>query len=272
MMAAITAPGGLSAGLAQAHKKHGWRIEEVVSAPPGIAPHSRLDIYARGYWLRLLACLQADYPALQRLLGEPLFAFFARAYLDKHPSQSFSLYDLGCGFARFLRSSQSHSAKAASGQRKLRFPLELAMIEQAFATALRARGLEGSAFDTLDPVYLLLHAHVDIVLPATTRLLLTSHPLSAFQPWLNAEAPAEMSDDGTGYIAVARHNFHVSCHALTDWQFYTLAAARRRPRPLLNCAQAAARRCHRPVPEILAQLALWLPTTQAISLLRLPPA
>ena len=81
MIAAITAPGGLPEGLAQALKAYNQTIEDVIIAPPGISPHSRLDIYAQGYWLRLFACLKADYPSLQRLLGEPLFEFFARAYL-----------------------------------------------------------------------------------------------------------------------------------------------------------------------------------------------
>lgn len=271
MLAAISAPGGLPEGLARAQQAHGWGIEDIVAAPPGISPHGRLDIYAQGYWLRLLACLQADYPALRRLLGEPLFEFFARAYLANHPSRSFSLYDLGNGFAHFLHRSQSAAAKAAShGQ--LRFPLELALIEQACSASLRASGLEGSDDGSVDPAALLLGGNMDIALPATTRLVIATHPLSAFQPWLDGDTPGGIPEDGTGYIVVARHRFHVSPHALTDWQFYCLAAARRQPRPLLHCVRAAARRCHRPIPEILALLAFWLPAAEAGGLLRLSQA
>lgn len=270
MLAAISAPGGLQEGLARAQQAHGWRIEEIVAAPPGISPHSRLDIYAQGYWLRLFACLKADYPALQRLLGEPLFEFFARAYLANHPSRSYSLYDLGSGFARFLRRSQSAAARAAS-QGQLRFPLELAQIEQACSASLRATGLEGRDYAGVDPAAVLLGGNLEIALPDTTRLIIATHPLSAFQPWLAGDTPNGIAESGTGFIAVARHRFHVAPHALADWQFYFLAAARRQPRPLLHCVRAAARRCHRPIPEILAQLSFWLPSAQAGSLLKLSP-
>lgn len=268
MMAAITAPGGLPQGLQRAHEACGWDIGDVVAAPAGISPQGRLDIYAQGYWLRLFACLKADYPALQRLLGETLFEFFARAYLDRHPSQSFSLYDLGGQFPQFLRRSQSSAAKAA-GEGKLNLPIDLARIEQAIAASLRATGLEGEAYEPADPMQLLLGEGVNIELPATTKLLLTHHPLSAMQPWFDNVTPDAPPEARTGYIAVKRQRYHVSCEELADWQFHFLAATRHRPRPLLHCAQAAARRCRRSVPEILAQLAFWLPTAQAGSLLSL---
>lgn len=262
MLTAITAPGGLPQGLVQAQQACGWQIDDVVMAPPGISPHARLDIYAQGYWLRLLACLKADYPALLRLLGEPLFEFFARAYLTQHPSQSFSLYDLGDGFARFLRRSQSAAQKAASDG-TLSFPIDLARIEQALAASQRASGLEGEVCEAIDPLHLLLGGGMNIELPATTRLVLAHYPLSAFQPWLNGDTASEPPEKHTAYIAIKRQRYRVSCEALTDWQFYFLAAARHGKRPLLACAEAAARRTQRPTSELLAKLAFWLAAAQA---------
>lgn len=267
VMAAITAPGGLPQGLMRAREAMGWEIGDIVSAPAGVSPHSRLDIYAQGYWLRLFACLKADYPALQRLLGEPLFEFFARAYLDSHPSKSFSLYGLGDGFAQFLRRSQSTAAKSAA-EGKLKFPLELARIEQAMSASLRAIGVESQAYEPADPMQLLLGNGVDIELPATTRLVLTSHSLAAFKPWLDDVATDDPPTAATGYIVVKRQRFRVTCDELTDWQFYFLAAARRGKCPLLACAEAAARRTHYTVSELLAKLAFWIPVAQASGLLK----
>lgn len=271
MMAAITSPGGLPQGLMRAGQINDWAINDVVAVPSGVAPHSRLDIYARGYWLRLLDCLSADYPTLQRLLGEPLFEFFARRYLDQHPSQSFSLYGLGDRFPAFLRRSQSAAARAEGGA-ALRFPLELARIEQAIAVAVRAQGPEGDAPVSMDPAHLLLADGISIELPATTRLLLTRFPRTAFQPWLNGGTTDAPPTPGIGFLAVKRQRFRVSCEALSDWQFYGLAAARQQRRSLLSCVECAARRTKRPVPELLAKLAFWLPTAQAAGLVRLSVA
>lgn len=268
MMAAITSPGGLPQGLMRAGQINDWAIDDVVAVPPGVSPHSRLDIYARGYWLRLLACLSADYPALERLLGAQLFEFFARRYLDQHPSPSFSLYGLGDRFPDFLRCSQSAAARTEGGA-ALRFPLELARIEQAIAVSVRAQGPEGDIPASLAPTQLLLADGVHIELPATTRLLLTRFPLASFQPWLAGGTTDGPPTPGVGFLAVKRQRFRVSCTELSDWQFYGLAAARQQQRSLLSCVEFTARRTKRPVPELLAKLAFWLPTAQAAGLIRL---
>ncbi|MFA7240897.1 MAG: DNA-binding domain-containing protein [Sulfuricellaceae bacterium] len=268
MMAAISAPRGLPEGLARAQKAYGWEIEDVIVAPPGISPHKRLDIYAQGYWLRLFACLKADYPTLQRLLGEPLFEFFARAYLTNHPSRSFSLYDLGNGFAQFLKQSQSASAKAADNG-ALNFPLDLALIEQAIAASLRATGLEGATWQTVDPHDLLLGGNVEVQLPATTRLLMANHPLSVFLQWFDGNDPSGQAESRPSYICVKRRHFRVSCQELSDWQYHFLLSAQDTARPLIDCANNAARQTQRPVHEILALLAFWLPAAQSESMLEL---
>lgn len=268
MMAAITAPGGLPEGLARAQRTHGLGIEEVILAPPGVSPHHRLEIYAQGYWLRLLACLKADYPALSRLLGEELFAFFARAYLTNHPSQSYSLYDLGTGFARFLRRSQSASVQAADNG-KLRFPLDLALIEQAMADSLRATGLEDTTIQPWDSLELMRGGNLTVQLPATTRLVTIHYPFALFQTWLDGQDSTDLPESSLGYLAVTRHRFHVRCRELTDWQFFFLLSLKKGPRPLVDSVRATARRAHRPVPDLLARLALWLPTAQNESMLEL---
>lgn len=268
MMTAIAAPRGLPEGLALAQNTYGWGIDDIILAPAGISAHKRLDIYAQGYWLRLFACLKADYPALQRLLGEQLFEFFARAYLSNHPSQSFSLYDLGSGYAQFLRRSQSSSAKAA-GNGKLRFPLDLALIEQAIAASLRATGLEGITPQIADPHDLLLGGNLEVFLPASTRMLISNYPLSDFQPWLDGDEASEAAQLHPSFICVKRHRFRVTCHELSDWQFHFLLYAKDRARALIACANNAARRTRRPVHEILALLAFWLPTAQSTSILEL---
>ncbi|NIF98514.1 DUF2063 domain-containing protein, partial [Burkholderia sp. Ax-1720] len=110
MQAATTHPGGLGAGLAQARALHGAGIERVIATAAGVDPRARLAVYADGYWMRLIACLEAEFPALLRLLGPSLFRFFARAYLARHPSRSPTLHTLGAEFPAFLLRSQRRMA------------------------------------------------------------------------------------------------------------------------------------------------------------------
>ncbi|MBN3728729.1 DUF2063 domain-containing protein, partial [Burkholderia sp. Ac-20379] len=174
MQMATTHPGGLDAGLVQAAQHEGAGIAAVIATPAGVDPHARLAVYADGYWLRLIGCLEAEYPALLRLLGPTLFRFFARAYLHRHPSRSPTLHALGAAFPAFLLGSQRRTGGGAARPAAQTFPLDLARLERAIAESGRAAGLEnaphGVAATPMDVLPLLTGAACTIALPATTRL------------------------------------------------------------------------------------------------------
>ncbi|MCC4621526.1 DNA-binding domain-containing protein [Xanthomonas cassavae CFBP 4642] len=266
MLTATTHAAGLKEGLRSALAGQGLDLHTLVATPAGVDPHARLAIYANGYWLRLIECLQCDYPALSRLLGQELFAFFARAYLREHPSRSPTLHALGAGLPHFLRASQ----RSRPGQQRQRFPLELAWIERALSEASRARGLEDADVDTrMNAAVLAMGVPCVVRLPATTRLTVVSHTPESFRRWLSGERPNEFPIAGHTFLTVHRHRYRVGIEPLTDWQFFALRHAARRPRTLIECAQAAARRTGRTAGELHALLALWLPTAQASSLVEL---
>jgi hypothetical protein len=62
----------------------------------------RLELYNKQYWFRLLDCLYDDYPGLRAILGQSRFRRLSIAYLDKYPSDSFTLRDLGNRLEKFL--------------------------------------------------------------------------------------------------------------------------------------------------------------------------
>jgi hypothetical protein len=62
----------------------------------------RLEIYNRQYWFRVLDCLYDDYPGLLAILGNDRFLQLATEYLAQHPSDSFTLRDLGCRLEEFI--------------------------------------------------------------------------------------------------------------------------------------------------------------------------
>jgi hypothetical protein len=63
---------------------------------------ARLEIYNRQYWNRIKDCFYEDYPGLRAIVGERRFERLACAYLARHPSQSFTLRNLGRRLVEFL--------------------------------------------------------------------------------------------------------------------------------------------------------------------------
>lgn len=61
-------------------------IQRAVVDGPRADAAARLNVYARGYNLRLIEVLDADYPALHVLAGDDLFDHFCRDYIAARPS------------------------------------------------------------------------------------------------------------------------------------------------------------------------------------------
>lgn len=266
----MTAPGGVERGAALAAGRHAWRLDEVVAHAHGAAPDTRMHIYANGYVLRLLDCLRADYPMLLEVMGEPLFTFFAKAYVWRHPSTSPSLYDLGAGFAAFLADSQG-GLGADDGL--LQLPIELARLERARTEAGRARGMErgGTVRSAIQhPLALMLGQDVTLSAPPCLRLLDLALPLLPFVDSLRGDgavppAPAPQRS----YVGVTRMRYRVRAYALEAWQFHLLQALVEqdgRGTSSQQCVERAAERTGQAADHLAVQMMLWLPTAAASGL------
>src|SRR5450830_198226 len=257
-LTAMMTPGGAVRGAELARQHHGLVQAQVLRpAPDG---SDRLSIYADGYVMRLLDCLQADYPVLRKTMGVALFDFFARAYVWRHPSRSPTLYDLGAGFADFLLDSQAAAGAEASAL--LRFPIDLARLERARSEAGRAPGLEKQARPVMRHGVDWLAGEMPMIcLAPCTRLLALSFPLRAF--WQQAQISREedmpaQPEAAASHIAISRLHYRLAMHDLQPWQFYFLQAAAT-PASAMLCAQQASRDSGVPVAELLAETLLWLP-------------
>lgn len=89
--------------LSQADEMADADADRFIKPNDRMSAHERLEIYARQYWFRLLDCLYDDYPGLRALLGQKRFHALCRAYLEAHPSASWSLRNLGSKLESFLR-------------------------------------------------------------------------------------------------------------------------------------------------------------------------
>jgi len=131
----------------------------------------RLEIYNRQYWFRLLDCFYDDYAGLRAVLGDRRFARLAQAYLARHPSESFSLRNLGRRLVEFLEAEPRWVAP------NLPLALDMARLEwaqiEAFDNEARPP-LAVASLEGLDP------ARARLRLQPHLTLLELSHPVDEF--------------------------------------------------------------------------------------------
>jgi len=83
---------------------------EFIKPNDRLTSFERLQIYARGYWYRVIDCAYDDCPGLRALLGEEKFSALIRAYLAKYPSRSFTLRNLCARLPQFIREAPRWTA------------------------------------------------------------------------------------------------------------------------------------------------------------------
>lgn len=123
----------------------------------GLAPATRVEVYASSYRARLHDALLEDFPATDAFLGHDRFHATALEYARAHPSTSPDLGDFGASFAAFLRSRDAVAADLAA--------LEWARTE---------------AFDAADGTPLTMRALAAIAPGRWPALRFTPHPSLRF--------------------------------------------------------------------------------------------
>jgi len=85
-------------------------VAEFIAPNDRLTSLERLAIYNRQYWYRLLDCLWDDYPGLRAIVGKRRFEKLRIAYLQKYPSRSFTMRNLGSKLVRFLTEQPAWTA------------------------------------------------------------------------------------------------------------------------------------------------------------------
>jgi len=251
----VTVPADLPGKLQTARERHDVLLNEAVADRRGLSAEERVGIYARGYVLRLLECMRADFPALRGFTGDGVFDAFARAYIISKPSTSPSLSDLGAGFARFLEETKPIGA-AGEIAALLDLPPDLARLERARAEVHRAPGTERdeSWTEPLSPL-----AVFDRTVQATPclRLLELRFPLVDFLKASDRGERPAAPEPRPSHVAVGRLNYRVYVEELEPWQ-HALLQACAQPVPAYEAARQAAIATGRDAGKVLADAALWL--------------
>src|SRR5260370_4744681 len=159
MQAAIMHPVGVAEGIASDEARRHIDVgpdeaETVVTRSRALTALERLAIYSYAYYARLLECLREEFPVLKHALGDEIFDAFAAEYLERYPSRSYTLFQLGVNFPRFLAETRPDSPSPSpsplggegEGEGAVNWPdflIDLATLELAFNEAFDGPGVEG---------------------------------------------------------------------------------------------------------------------------------
>ena len=122
----------------------------------------RLEIYNRQYWFRLIDCLYEDYPGLRAVLGSKRFFALITAYLERHPSESPLLRDLGRRLVPFLEDEPVWSHPHGVMAREMA-QLEWAQIVAFDGETRPAASLERLAGTPPDRIFLRLQPYITLL-------------------------------------------------------------------------------------------------------------
>ena len=235
-------------------------IRAIFAGSPTLPAESRLGIYATSYVRRLAECMRAEFPVLKALIGEQVFNLFVGGYLSAAPPASYSLYDLGDGFADYLESTRPRPHSGPGTPEAM--PASLARLERAMAEAERAEGVETSAGagQPFDPLHILEGHEVCCRVPASLRLLRLdfdfTDTLAAAQKGQKPPAPPARET----LVAVARNDYQVRVYALEAWAFAWLDALAKNAGDVWAATRAAADRTGRDSDAVGAAVLVWLPS------------
>ena len=266
LMDVVTTPGGVLEGIRVARERHAIDANHAIRGSNRLSSAERLNIYARGYLLRLLECLRAEFPVFSALVGPQVFEMFASAYIWSRPPRSTSLYDVGAGFAAFLQETRPADAGVGSIET---IPSQLALLERARAEVHRARGIERQPAHAALDAFTLAVSSARLLAPDSLRLLrLEFDFLAALAHVARGKRPDTPPARGTLY-AVARSRYRVQVHALQPWQFAFLQACAAAPGSAIGNGDAAARAIAGNPARVWADLLLWMPVALEAGMLTL---
>ena len=154
--AVITHPDGVEGGAGSEEAQRLIRLnrgelEAVIGRSRNLTAAERLGIYANAYYARLLECLGAYFPILQKTLSEEVFTGFAFEYLQHYPSKSYTLDRLGESFARFLEETRPEPEEGEiPGASWPDFLIDLAILEWNVNQVFDGPGVEGQSLLTAE--------------------------------------------------------------------------------------------------------------------------
>lgn len=142
---------------------HSTEMSEHVRAVGKRFAKQRLDIYADGYFLRLLEIFAVDFPKLKKTMGERAFADLISDYLDAHPSCYFSVRYVGNKLSEFIATTPPYHEQPVWRDMAI---FEWALVNSADAPdapVLTAADLSSIPAEQWSDMVITLHPSVEIL-------------------------------------------------------------------------------------------------------------
>jgi hypothetical protein len=190
--------------------------DEFIKSTPKLNAQSRLEIYRRSYWYRLIDAFYEDFPGLLTLMGETDYDHLVQAYLAAHPSRSFSLRNL----AQFLEAWLNTNPTFLGAD--LDICLDMVRLEWAHIEAFDAEERAALTIDELATA----GSDSQFDLQPHISLLALHYPVDDVRiDAQNVDSAREYKGD-TIFLSVYRHNFSVYYLRLSKEEFALLTSLR----------------------------------------------
>jgi len=238
MQSVITHPRGVHAGVNSSPSRQQIdvstdQIDEVILPGPAQSPLERLAVYGNAYYARLLGVLRELFPALSHALGEDLFSAFAFDYLQRYPSQSYTLGRLADCFVRFLEETRPTAPPPeadAAGPMPVSWPdfiIDLARLEWTIDEVFDAPGVENEPL--LDPSHLARipaarWPEARLVPVVCLRLLSFKYPVNDYYTEFRQGKAPPLPEPRTTFAALLRRDYIVRRFELSAAQHELLSA------------------------------------------------
>lgn len=191
-------------------------VDQLVFPSATLTATGRMDLYRRGYELRLLECLQAMHPALRHLLGDEAFDAFALDYLAACAPSGYTLTRLNEGFAGHLATTRPHHESWPD------LLIDIVRFERAFLEVYDGEGAEGEivAGAACAPGD---RSVVTVEAVPCLRLFRSRYPVGDYVCAVRRGQSPTLPTPRDTYLALVRRNYVVDLVDLAPDQFAALA-------------------------------------------------
>jgi hypothetical protein len=226
MQSVIMHPDGVAEGIAsetsqQTIDVNPANVETILTRSNALTALERLQIYGSAYYARLLECLREEFPVLAHALGEETFDAFAFAYLQKYPSRSYTLNQLGAAFPRFLAETRPDGEEETWPE----FLVDLATLEWKFSEVFDGPGVEGEGL--LDASHLVAipaekWAEAKLVPVPCLRLLALRYPVQQYYSAVRRKEEVDPPGPAETFLAITRRDYVVRHYPLEPAEYALL--------------------------------------------------
>jgi hypothetical protein len=244
MQAVVVHPGTVDEAVASAGARveiDAGRIGEVILPTEDLTPAQRVGIYHGMYLLRMEEALTTDFPGLKQFLGDPGFFDLVRAYVQVHPSRSYTFNRLGEHLPAFIAGARWLTRRG--------FCHDLARLELAVSQVFDAPDTPPLSGDDVAVVPAEAWKRARLRPITAFRLLSLHYPVSAYLDSLGNEGQAQprvVRQDT--WLAIYRRHYSVYRQDLSR-SAHDLLADLAHGLPLGQAVTAALKRRTRPRPD-----------------------